>query len=157
SIAAAFALGWQLHDSRSSVDSWQLRRITTDTGLSATPAISPDGTLVAYSSDRSMDGRLDLYIKPVAGGQPVRLTSDGAGNTMPAFSPDGRRIVFRSKRDDGGIFEISALGGEARLVAPAGWDPVYSPDGSKVAYWSGARSVATSVPGSGAVWVTPLS
>ena len=77
---------------------WILTRLTSDPGLSSSSALSPDGKLVAYSSDRSLDGAQDLYIKQVAGGQPVRLTSDGAGNTTPNFSPDGSTIVFRSNR-----------------------------------------------------------
>src|SRR5258708_30605490 len=86
-------------------------------GLSGFSALSPDGKLVAYSSDRSLDGEGDLYIKQVAGRQPIRLTSDGAGNTTPDFSPDGSKIVFRSNRHGGGIYEIAAFGGEARAVA----------------------------------------
>jgi eukaryotic-like serine/threonine-protein kinase len=47
---------------------WKLTRLTTDTGLSDFAALSPDGKLVAYASDRSLDGEPDLYIKQVAGG-----------------------------------------------------------------------------------------
>ena len=37
---------------------------------------------------------MDLYVKQVAGGQPIRLTFDGAGNTTPDFSPDGSKDRF---------------------------------------------------------------
>ena len=85
------------------------------------------------------------------------MTSDGAGNTTPNFSPDGTKIVFRSSRDGGGIYEIPAFGGEIRLLARGGLNPKFSPDGSQVAYWVGAPGVAAAVPGSGAVWVIPVS
>ena len=75
---------------------------------------------------------------------------------MPDFSWDGSRIVFRSNRDGGGIYEIPALGGEARLIAKDGFNPRFSPDGSHVAYWLGSPSVAVSVRGSGTVWVIPV-
>jgi serine/threonine protein kinase len=146
-----------LHGSPAEPPPWTLTRLTSDVGLSSFSALSPDGKLVAYSSDRSLDGERDLYIKQVAGGQPIRLTSDGAGNTTPDFSPDGSKIVFRSNRDGGGIYEIPAFGGEVRLLARDGLNPKYSPDGSQVAYWVGTPGVAAAVPGSGAVWVVPVS
>ncbi|MDQ6666426.1 MAG: serine/threonine-protein kinase, partial [Acidobacteriota bacterium] len=97
-IAVLFAVGWKLRGLRAETSLWTLTRLTNDAGLSGFPALSPDGKLVAYSSDRSSDGNPDgepdLYIKQVAGGQPIRLTSDGAGNTTPDFSPDGSKIVF---------------------------------------------------------------
>ncbi len=156
-VVVSFAVGWRLNGPPAEPPSWSLTRLTNDSGLSGFPALSPDGKLVSYSSDRGLDGERDLYIKQVAGGQPIRLTSDGAGNTTPDFSPDGSKIVFRSNRDGGGIYEIPAFGGEARLLARDGLDPKYSPDGSQVAYWVGTESVAAAVPGSGAVWVVPAA
>jgi serine/threonine protein kinase len=153
-IAISYTVGWWLHAPQASPP-WKLTRLTNDTGLSDFAALSPDGKLVAYASDRSLDGEPDLYIKQVAGGQPIRLTSDGAGNTMPDFSPDGSRIVFRSNRDGGGVYEIPAFGGDARLLARDGLNPKFSPDGSQVAYWVGNEGVADTVPGSGTVWVVP--
>jgi Tol biopolymer transport system component len=156
SIAAcffSFAVGWRLHNPPSPPPSWRLTRLTADAGLSAFPALSADGKLVAYSSDRGLEGQRDLYVKQVAGGQPIRLTFDGAGNTTPDFSPDGSKIVFRSNREGGGIYEIPAFGGEARLLAHDGLNPRFSPDGSQVAYWIGAENVAETIPGSGAIWV----
>jgi dipeptidyl aminopeptidase/acylaminoacyl peptidase len=122
-------------------------RLTNDSGLSESPALSPDGKLVAYSSDRAKEGEMDLYVKQVAGGQPIRLTFDGIGNTNPNFSPDGSRIVFESRRDGGGIYEIRAFGDQARLLARGGSAPVYSPDGSQVAYWVGTTAVSLWIPG----------
>lgn len=136
---------------------WTLTRITADTGLSGFPALSPDGKLIAYSSDRGPHGEQDLYVRQVAGGPPVRLTLDGAGNTAPDFSPDGARIVFQSNRNGGGIYEVPALGGKARLVTRGGLNPKYSPDGSQVAYWVGVAPINSAVPGSGTVWVVPVS
>jgi serine/threonine protein kinase len=156
-VAVSFAVGWGLHGPQAEPAPWSLTRLTSDSGLSGFPALSPDGKLVAYSSDRSLDGEQDLYIKQVAGGQPIRLTSDGAGNTTPHFSPDGSKIVFRSNRDSGGIYEIPAFGGEARPLARDGKNPKFSPDGSQVAYWVGTESVNAAIPGSGTVWVVPAA
>jgi Tol biopolymer transport system component/DNA-binding winged helix-turn-helix (wHTH) protein len=156
-VALSFALGWLFHRSPGSFPSWKLTQLTTDAGLSNAPTLSEDGKLVAYSSDRGLDGERDLYIKQVAGGEPIRLTFDGHGNTAPDFSPDGARIVFHSNRDGGGIYEIPAFGGEARLLARDGLNPRFSPDGLQVAYWIGDENVANTVPGSGTVWVVPVA
>jgi len=157
SIAVSLGAGWWLHNPREAPVPMQLTRLTADAGLSGFAALSRDGRLVAYSSDRGQDGGQDLYVKQVAGGQPIRLTFDGAGNTTPDFSPDASKIVFWSNRDGGGIYEIPSFGGEARPLARDGLNPRFSPDGSQVAYWVGARNVATAVPGAGTVWVAPAA
>jgi len=154
-LVVSLLLARRAHDGPDASPPWRSSQLTTDAGFSGNPALSPDGKLVVYSSDRSPEGHRDLYIKQVAGGEPVRLTSDGASNVTPDFSPDGGKIVFRSNRGGGGIYAISSSGGEARLLARDGWNPKFSPDGSRVAYWVGAPNVFVSVPGTGAVWVVP--
>jgi Tol biopolymer transport system component/DNA-binding winged helix-turn-helix (wHTH) protein len=157
--AASLAVGSRFGspDSGANLPPSKLTRLTSDSGFSGAPALSADGKLAAYASDRAKEGELDLYVQQTLGGQPIRLTFDGAGNTTPDFSPDASKIVFRSSRDGGGIYEIAALGGEARLLARDGLYPRYSPDGRAVAYWVGAPNVAQGIPGSGSVWVVPIA
>ncbi len=152
----AFAAGLRLRHETTPPPVPMLARITNEAGLSDFPALSPDGKLVAFSSDLGRESGQDLYVKQSAGGQTIRLTFDGERNTTPDFSPDGSRIVFRSNRHGGGIYEIPTFGGEVRLLVRDGLNPKFSPDGSKVAYWVGAR-LAQAIPGAGAIWVVPAS
>ena len=112
----------------------ELTRLTYDTGLTTDPSISADGKLVAYASDRSGEGHMDIWVQLENQPQPARLTRHAADDWQPSISPDGSRIAFRSERDGGGIYVVGALGGEERKIADRGLLPRFSPDGSQIAY-----------------------
>lgn len=108
--------------------------LTFDSGMTVTPAVSADGNLMAYASDREGSRTLDIWVKQVSGGEPLRRTDHPADDWFPSLSPDGSRIVFRSERDGGGIYLIDALGGEERKIIDRGYWPRFSPDGSLISY-----------------------
>ncbi len=128
-----------------------LTRLTSDTGLTSEPDLSPDGKLLAYASDRGGEN-LDIWVQELAGGSAIRLTQHPADDVAPAFSPDGGRIAFQSSRDGGGLYVIPTLGGEERLVARHGTRPRFSPDGRNIAYWVGDP---TNRAPSGRIYVVP--
>ncbi len=112
------------------------RRVAFDAALELDPAVSPDGTRLAYASDES--GRMQIQVRPLDGGPAVVLAPDVNGQQRaPRWSPDGRTILFQS---DGRIMRIASDGGAAGvLVTPArgtGWvgSPAWSPDGQRIAY-----------------------
>ena len=112
-------------------------RLTNSARLAFQPAISSDGSLLAYASNEN--GNLDIWVKHIPGGSPVQVTHHSADDSNPSFSPNAESIVFRSERDGGGIYAVPAFGGaEPRLIAAQGRWPRYSPDGERIAYWTGA-------------------
>ena len=146
--AAGVGVAWWMHRTSASMP-LGLTQLTTDTGLTYQPALSPDGKLVAYASDRAGQGHLDIWLQQVPRGEPIRVTHDGADDSEPSFSPDGRSIVFRSDRGGGGIYVVSTLGGEARKIVEQGRQPRYSPDGAWIAYWCGPQHLG------GGLYVVP--
>jgi serine/threonine protein kinase len=117
----------------------KLRRLTNDADLSTGATISPDGKLVAYSSNRADHTNLDIWTQQVEGGGVIRITDNLADDYEPTFSPDGVQIAFRSDRGQGGIYVVPSIGGMQRLVVPLGRRPRYSPDGRSLMYRTGPR------------------
>jgi Tol biopolymer transport system component len=111
--------------------------LTQDNAVDRHPALSPDGTQVAFESDRS--GQFDIWIIGVNGQNLRQLTTHPGDDTWPAWSPDGRRIAFVSTRDDpaGELYTVAAAGGAVTRVTndPAtDTEPAWSPDGRTIAF-----------------------
>ncbi len=148
---------WQHRPHRELILATQLRQITVGSGFDTDPAISPDGKLLAYASDRAGEDNLDIWVQTPEPGQPRRLTSDPADEREPAISPDGETVAFRSERDGGGIYLVAAKGGDARLIAPGGRRPRFSPDGRWIAYWVGPPEFGPRPEGAYKVFVIPAA
>jgi Tol biopolymer transport system component len=119
------------------------------------PSISPDGTKIAFASNRHWDttgvDQLDIYVMNADGtGEPRRLTFDAAPtypletqSQNPAWSPDGTRIAYESTRGfegKGEVFVVNADGsGQPINVSnDPSWDtdPAWSPDGTQITFTS---------------------
>ncbi|MEQ1765160.1 MAG: winged helix-turn-helix domain-containing protein [Pyrinomonadaceae bacterium] len=80
-------------------------RLTFRPRADDTPAISPDGRRIAFSSNT--DGNWEVYIMNADGTAQLRLTRNPANDGMPHFSPDGKKIIFSSDRSGKhAIYEI---------------------------------------------------
>jgi Tol biopolymer transport system component len=132
------------------VQAVELTRVTSDAGLTAYPALSRDGRMLAYASDRA-GGIMNIWVRQVGVGDAVRITTGPVDDTEPSFSPDGTMIAFRSERDGGGIYIVPALGGAERRMADQGRSPRFSPDGQSIAYWVGEEHQFAS----NAVYIVP--
>jgi tricorn protease len=78
------------------VDGSNPMRLTAHVGRDTFPRFSPDGTLVAFTSNRF--GNDDVFVVPVSGGEPRQLTFNTTGDTVLYWTPDGKGIVFASSR-----------------------------------------------------------
>lgn len=122
----------------------QTSQLTTSTTIyEMSPALSPDGSRIAYFSDET--GNLDIWVQQLASGDKINLTKDYQGkDVLPVWSPDGYSIAFVSDRDGGGIFIMSEYGGLVRQIVAqsvkekeihGGFS--WSPDGKRLAYMIG--------------------
>jgi Tol biopolymer transport system component len=100
----------------------------TYSGRDYEPAVSPDGSTVAFTSGR--DRRFRIWLKQVNGGGEVALTSGPDHN--PRFSPDGSQILFA--RDREGVFRVPVLGGEPRKIVANGGDADWAPSGDRIVF-----------------------
>ena len=109
------------------------QRLTDNDGMELWPTLTPDGSTVVFAA---MDGDdFDIFTRRVDGLNATNLTSDHGGHEgCPALSPDGRYIAFFSERNGGGLFVMGATGESPRRLTPSGFDPSWSPDGTRLVY-----------------------
>ncbi len=124
------------------------RNLTRSPAYENDPAWSPDGRRIAFV------GGNDIWLMNADGSGKRKLTSGAARDRVPSWSPDGRMIAFdrrESRSEDFGdtasiheIYVINADGsGQRRLAgigaagpqeAARGAPPLWSPDGTKIAF-----------------------
>jgi dipeptidyl aminopeptidase/acylaminoacyl peptidase/CubicO group peptidase (beta-lactamase class C family) len=122
----------------------------TDLTVPEQPAISPDGSRIAYvlrGNDADGDRVVrNLWWAPAGGGAPVQLTRGGA-DSSPAWSPDGTQLAFLRAADGAAqVWLLPAAGGEAEQLTslPLGAGaPAWSPDGTQIAFGAAVDTAAT--------------
>ena len=107
------------------------------------PAISPDGTQIAFCYMG------DIFIVPVSGGEARQLTSNPAYDYMPVWSPDGSKIVFSSDREGSlDLYYVGVKGGNpVRLTTNSGTETplAFTLDGQSVLFKSGLMPTVNSM------------
>ena len=127
----------------SDVDGSNRRVLVSDSGGTFTysePAISPDGTKVAYASDHgNLTGTWHIWVRNIDGtGTPLQLTTVERFDYDPAWSPDGTTIVFAGYAggDCSNLYLVAAAGGSARKLVEGtcAHAPTYAPSGRLIAF-----------------------
>lgn len=119
--------------------------LTAAGGQNSQPAISPNGSLMAYHSKK----RGGIWVIPITGGKAKQLTEFGS---HPSWSPDGSQLAFQSTsgiptgfnvtnaQPPSTIWLIAAAGGEPTQLTQAGKPvgghgaPAWSPDGKNIVF-----------------------
>jgi Tol biopolymer transport system component len=112
-------------------------RLTNNNFQDSLPSWSPDGTKIAFTSNRD-GGDFEIYVMNADGSNPTRLTNSAGEDAHPMWSPDGTKITFHSRRTGNlDIFTMNADGtGVTQVTATPTFEffPVWSPDGTKITY-----------------------
>ena len=128
------------------VDGGNPQNLTLNPGRDFSPAWSPDGKRIAFSSNREGRFNYEIYVMGADGGNPQRLTNDPHADIQPSWSPDGRRIVFSARRAGhfetkfsitNEIYVMEADGRNQRRLTKNPHDdlsPSWSPDGKRIAF-----------------------
>ncbi|MCG3770946.1 MAG: Dipeptidyl-peptidase 5 [Nitrosomonadaceae bacterium] len=121
------------------------------------PTWSPDGTKIAFVSDRAGGGGIDspsqdaigsssddIFVMNADGTNPINVVNKSPGfDGFPSWSPDGTKIAFVSYREQSNkIYVMNADGtNPISLFSNDNVDtePAWSPDGTKIAFVSGGR------------------
>jgi TolB protein len=137
----------------------QLIRLTNGPWRDITPSISPDGTQLAFASDR--DGYWDLYKMDLASGEITQLTYTPEYEAYPAWSPDGLWIAYEhytpGDEEQNGNLDIFIRSADDSLSEPirltsdpsADHSPSWSPLGRKLA-------IVSTRSGENEIWLVDL-
>ncbi len=123
----------------------QATQLTVHAAHETRPVWSPDGSKVAFASDRY--GNFDVFVMPAAGGRAERLTFNSSGDLPTSFTPDGQAVLFVSSRLDAQanvqyptgaqaeLYSVSVEGGmPAQVLTTPSMYAVWDGSGSRLAY-----------------------
>ncbi|HEV3061473.1 MAG TPA: amidohydrolase family protein [Vicinamibacterales bacterium] len=112
--------------------------LTGDAALDTDPAWSPDGSQLAYSSDKGSE-HLQLWVRDMKSGRSRRLTELTTQPQGAAWSPDGSRIAFFNVNGMWRVAQMSVVDVATGKVTkvhdtlPQPGAPAWSPDGKRLA------------------------
>jgi TolB protein len=114
-------------------------QLTRDRSIAMSPAFSPEGSLLLFTSYRGGGGP-QIWVMSSTGGRPYLVSGRDGINTSASYSPDGREIACTLSKDGNPeIYRLDARGGSPkRLTSNRAIDtsPAWSPTGREIAFTS---------------------
>ena len=98
------------------------RRLTSNLGEVSHPALSPDGSLLAFVGRE--EGGAEVYLMAAAGGPARRMTYLGAHVRVLGWTPDGAKIVFASNARQPFLRQFALFTVDAHPADPANGNPI---------------------------------
>lgn len=117
------------------------KRLSDGKGYAGQPEWSPDGQSIVYvAGDQQTGSTHDLFVVPVEGGTAKKITPGGKDLSTPRWSPDGKSIIYLDNAGDRNntVMIMNPDGTNAKELVNQGFNKgvSFSPDGSKVLYYS---------------------
>ena len=121
------------------------RRLTFNKYDDSSPALSPDGSRIAFISDRDDPNSgackhscfYQLYVMNVDGSGEHKLVETVSSSHHPDWSPDGTKITFDSESNlQGNVYVVNADGSDLHLLIEDGYWADWSPDGTRIVFAS---------------------
>jgi Tol biopolymer transport system component len=114
-------------------DGTGVQQLTDTPTDSFSPVWSPDGSKIAFTSNR--DGKYQIYVMNADGSGAYQVTS-GTEDFSPDWSPDGSKIVYSREALWIAVMNADGTGTSKDLTTLENHSPSWSPDGSKIAFSS---------------------
>ncbi|MCP4573422.1 MAG: hypothetical protein GY838_13785 [bacterium] len=112
--------------------------LTTYPGVERYPALSPDGSKVAFTWGGPDGDNLDIYVKQVGHDNPLRLTDHTGWDVYPVWIPGDEELAYIHGDEGGvGLLAVPLLGGAPRVILgplPAIYGMNWTPDGTQLVY-----------------------
>ena len=120
-------------------DGFGARALTADRSIAQSPAWSPEGSLLLFTSWRGNNGP-GIWVLSPDQKKPFLVSGRPGLNTSASYSPDGQRVVCTLSIDGNAeVYSLDARGGSPRrLTSHRGIDtsPAWSPTGREIAFTS---------------------